>query len=112
MYVYQEVKEMLEKALEDVSRKGELTSGNLDIIDKLTHAIKSVDTIEAMERKSYAESSFDGHDRYSERRRDSMGRYTRDADRNEIIAEMHELKKRVSDEHTRREIENLIDRLK
>lgn len=116
MSIYHEAKEILERALEDVVRKGEVTSSNLDILDKLTHAIKSVDTINAMEKRSYAEDSFDnepsrtyGH--YYGAKRDRMGRYSRD-EKNELVAEMHELKKMTSDEHIKRKIDDLIAELR
>ena len=52
MHMYEELKEMLCKELEEITRKGELTAGSLDTVDKLTHAIKSIDTIVAMEEYS------------------------------------------------------------
>lgn len=111
MSIYHEAKEILERALEDVVRKGEVTSGNLDIIDKLTHAIKSVDTINAMEKRTYAEDSFDNEPRYYGAKRDRMGRYSR-GDKDELIAEMYELKKMASDEHIKHKIDNLIAELR
>lgn len=123
--VYYKLKEMLETALSDVVEGGEITSKNLETICYLVKTIKNVDTIEAMERSSNADHSFDsrpsrnynydGWD-YREgmsnaRRRDSMGRYSRD-DKNEIIAEMHELKNRVKDENVKHKIETLIEEMR
>lgn len=99
----EELRDMLCEELWKVSKKGELSSpAELDAIDKLTHSIKSIDTIAAMEE------SYNGGDRYSERngrssytngsynnsyneggnsyargrgryaRRDSLGRYSRE----------------------------------
>lgn len=119
--IFSKTKEMLERALEDVANKGEITSSNLDIIHKLVSSIKSIDTIEAMERSTYENNSFDsrpsrnynyGYDRSYARKRDSMGRYSRDAEKNEIIAEMHELKNRVKDEETKHKIEDMIEELR
>lgn len=122
--IYQHTKEMLEHALEDVASKGEITSSNLDIIHKLVSSIKSLDTIEAMEKSSYENRSFDSRpsrnynygygmdDRSYARRRDSMGRYSRDDEKNEIIAEMHELKKRVSDPETKKKLSEMIEELR
>ena len=72
------LREMLMKELKEVTDKGELTAGSLDVIDKLTHSIKSIDTIMAMEGSSHDGYSYD--DGYSRRgrKRDSMGRYSRD----------------------------------
>ena len=44
-----ELREMLMDELHKISSKGELTAGSLETVDKLTHSIKSIDTICAME---------------------------------------------------------------
>lgn len=127
--IYRRTKEMLEHALEDVANKGEITSSNLDIIHKLVSSIKSLDTIEAMEKSSYENNSFDsrpsrnydygygyenrgGRSNARGQRRNAMGRYSREGERNEIIAEMHELKNRVSDPETKHKIEEMIEELR
>lgn len=122
--IYKHTKEMLEHALEDVAAKGEITSSNLDIIHKLVSSIKSLDTIEAMEKSSYENRSFDSrpsrnynygyeYDGMSNaRRRDARGRYSRDDEKNEIIAELHELKNRVKSEDTKRKIEEMIEEMR
>lgn len=75
----EDIREMLMKELEKYSKKGELSAGSLEIIDKLTHAIKSIDTIMAMEDSGYSnESGYSyARGRGSNARRDSMGRYSR-----------------------------------
>ena len=40
-----ELKDMLCKELEEYGRKGELTAGSLEIVDKLSHAIKNIHKI-------------------------------------------------------------------
>lgn len=84
-----ELKEMLCDELMQIADKGELTAGSLDTIDKLTHSIKSIATIMAMEdseysyengnmggnMNSYRGSSYRGGS-YAQRR-DSRGRYSR-----------------------------------
>ena len=85
-----ELKEMLCDELMQIADKGELTAGSLDTIDKLTHSIKSIATIMAMEdsdysyedgnmggmnRGSYRGGSYRGYDQ----RRDSRGRYSRNS---------------------------------
>lgn len=80
-----ELKELLMKELEEYGRKGVLESaGSLEIIDKLAHAIKNIcKIIESSEEDG--QPSYDGsYNRDSRgvskaaRRRDSMGRYSRD----------------------------------
>lgn len=81
-YMY-ELKEMLCEELEDIAENGELTAGSLDTIDKLTHSIKSIATIMAMEDAGYSREYVSKYDGGSYRggsyaqRRDSMGRYSR-----------------------------------
>lgn len=75
MNAMEEIREMLMAELEKCSKKGELSAGSLEVIDKLTHAIKSIDTIMAMEGASNEGGSYA---RGNNARRDSMGRYSND----------------------------------
>ena len=78
----EELRDMLCDELDNMTEQGELTTGSLDIIDKLTHSIKSIDTILAME-ESYSNRYDDGYSRRGSyargrnARRDSRGRYSR-----------------------------------
>ena len=118
--VYKRIKYMLDNALEDVAEKGELTPNNLEIIEKLICSINGINDLEDREQSSKVSKGY-GYD-YDDRemlrsmasKRDSMGRYTRDneSEREEVIAEMHELKHRVSDPHTKRKIEKMINELR
>ena len=73
-----ELKEMLCDELYDIAEKGELTAGSLDTIDKLTHSIKSIATIMAMEDAGYSRDYVGKYvgGSYAQKR-DSMGRYSR-----------------------------------
>ena len=94
MHKLYDLREMLMDELEQITKRGQITEGSLDIVQKLTHSIKSIDTILAMEqssgesresresrdgysgrryREGSRESSYDGGT--SGRRRDSMGRF-------------------------------------
>ena len=63
--MYEDLCEMLEGELNTITKKGELTKESLELIDKLTHAIKSVTTIKAMEdaEKWDGGSSYRGYSR-------------------------------------------------
>ena len=78
MHKLDELRDMLMEELEECSDKGELSAGSLEVIDKLAHAIKSIDTIVAMEDAGYSNdySYARGRGRYA--KRDSMGRYSSD----------------------------------
>lgn len=131
-----ELREMLMDELKSITGKGELTAGSLETVDKLTHSIKSIDTICAMEEAG--EYSYDGMS-YANRNRDSRGRYSSGtgndgsyayggsyrggnsnrgggssrrgysrADKNELIEELRELMNEASDSRSRNAIQNAI----
>jgi hypothetical protein len=78
----EELREMLCEELDKITKKGELSAGSLDVVDKLTHSIKSIDTIIAMEDAGYSSDDYSmrgnsyARGRGSNARRDSMGRYS------------------------------------
>lgn len=71
------VRDMLCAELDKQAQKGKVGStSDLQIIDWLTHSIKSIDTIMAMEDAGYGDDGYSGaRGRYATR--DSMGRYSR-----------------------------------
>ena len=83
-YMY-ELKEKLCDELEEIARKPEMGAGDLEIIHKLTDTIKNIDKIEIMkENGGYSQAgdwemrgTYDRGSSYR-RKRDSMGRYSRD----------------------------------
>ena len=81
----EELREMLCEELDKITKKGELSAGSLDVVDKLTHSIKSIDTILAMEDAGYSSDDYSmrgnsyARGRGSNARRDSMGRYSNDS---------------------------------
>lgn len=87
MYMH-ELKEKLCEELEEIARKPEMSAGDLEAAHKLTDTIKNIDKIEMLAeddgysragnweadmRGTYARGSS-----YRGRKRDSMGRYSRD----------------------------------
>ena len=61
-----ELKEKLCDELEEIARKGELGSGDLDIIHKLTDTIKNLDKIEMLEDGGYSQAGYrDGGSSYA-----------------------------------------------
>ena len=77
MHKLEELKEMLMRELEELTKKGELSAGSLDAVDKLTHSIKSICYIieEMEEEEGYSGARGGGRGRGRNARRDSMGRY-------------------------------------
>ena len=85
-----ELKEKLCDELEEIANKGELGSGDLEIIHKLTDTIKNLDKIEMLEDGGYSQAgdwemegrgSYARGSSYRNQRRDSRGRYSRDRGR-------------------------------
>jgi small nuclear ribonucleoprotein (snRNP)-like protein len=92
MHTYYELKDMLKKELDQIVKKGELSAGSLETIDKLLNSIKNACKITMYEEYaedgySYADSDMDmsnysyarggnGRGRGSNANRDSMGRYS------------------------------------
>lgn len=120
---YEELKEMLCRELEEITDRNELTAGSLETIDKLTHSLKCIDTIIAMEEagqsnmypymRSYAEG---GQSNRRGQRRDSMGRYSsrnnrgysRDDARADMVSDLYALMQDAPDEQTRRKLQRFI----
>lgn len=81
-----ELKEKLCDELEEIANKGELGAGDLEIIHKLTDTIKNLDKIGMLE-DGYSQAgdweiegrAYNRGSSYARRKRDSMGRYSRDS---------------------------------
>lgn len=126
MKTYDKIKDMLCNELDEISKKNELTSNNLEIIYKAADIIKDITTIEAMERDYSGGYSKDGgySNGYYERfpfymydgegnsyargrgtyaNRDSMGRYSRDS---------HEYSNEGYSRDTASELQRMMDNAK
>ena len=141
-----ELCEMLSRALKDANEKlrnagGKLSTSDLDYVDKLTHALKSIKTTVAMMeseemddggsygsyrmrgysrdgsyRGSYDDGSY-ARGRYANR--DSMGRYSsrngysRDgySGHGDMVDELRDLMQQAPDDATRQEFQRMIQKL-
>lgn len=122
----------LGEANEKIKRAGgKMSSGDLEYLDRLTHAIKSVKTTIAMMEaedggesgyympmygRSYGDRSYGMRDGNSyARRRDSMGRFTSRRGGmsydDGMVEELRDLMDRAPDEATKREFHKLITRI-
>ena len=118
MKTYHDLKDMLCEELDEITRKGELTAGSLDTVDKLTHSIKSLETIIAMNEAQDGESGYYPYMGRSYQRRDMRGRYSRDNrgysrddSRDGMIHDLRELMQDAPDEHTRKRFQSFIREL-
>ena len=115
--------EELKKANDKLVKSGNnMSPSDLEYIDRLTHAIKSVKTTKAMlesenydgySQRSYHHMPIYAYDdRSYARGRDLMGRYTsRDTGPDMVITELKEAMEKASDERSRMKIKQLIDEM-
>lgn len=123
-----ELKELLCEELKDYGKKGEMTAGSLEVIDKLAHAAKNIDKlIESEEGYSGNDQSYNSYarGRGTYAKRDSMGRYSsrrgysreysrnysREYSRDGIADKLRELVEEAPDEKTRNEIQRLAEKM-
>lgn len=138
MHTYYEAKEMLKKELDNIVKKGELSAGSLETIDKLLNSIKNACKITMYEEYaedgySYADGDADmsdyayarasGRGRGSNARRDAMGRYSSrgysrrgrysydDGDKQEKMDMLREMMNEVSSDEERRALNKIIRRM-
>lgn len=135
MHELHKLKDMLCEELEEYGSKSELTTGTLDVVDKLAHTIKNLQKIiEKYEDDEYSgryaynyrggsyndgmmyDGSYaDGRGRTGNVKRDSMGRYARDmkgySRHGDMVAELHELMQDAPDERTRMEFQKFIQKI-
>lgn len=103
-----DIKDMLCEELDNIADKGEITNSSLETVDKLTHSLKSIETIIAMNENSeppYRTSggscnSRNGRSRDTGRmysRGMSGRRYSRDEGNEYIIDRMEEIMESATD---------------
>ena len=130
MHELHELKEKLLRELEEYGTK-ELSAGTLDVVDKLSHAIKNICKIIDMHEDdegysgmmrpylggvAYARDggSYRGgsYARGRNARRDAMGRYSSEMgysrDGEELARQIRDLMAEAPDEHIRRDMEKLL----
>ena len=123
-----DLRDLLCEELEEYGKKGELSAGTLDIVDKLTHTIKNLDKIiEVNEDEEYSNASGPHGDGYGgmidhdgvsygrgrDGRRDSRGRYSgRGYSRKGDMADrLRDLMHDAPDEKTRQDIQRIVTRI-
>lgn len=138
MHIYYDAKEMLHRELEEIVKKGELSAGSLDTIDKLLNSIKNACKIIMYEEYSedgysYADADGDmsaysyargrggnavrdGRGRYSNARggrRDysRRGGYSYDDGKDEKVEMLREMMQEVGSDEERRALKQIIRRM-
>ena len=130
MRVYVDLKELVEREIQNIVRKDEMDDKCLEHLDKLVDIAKDIDTIFAMNDYSegYEDYGYSQNARYphiyrddtmpmvngnSYQRRDNMGRYSRGYSRSDgmIRDRLESMMNEATTEHEREEIRSAIDRL-
>ena len=128
------LKETLCAELEEYSRKGKMSAGDLEVVDKLTHTIKNLDKIienydeysgamDYSRERGYSNRYSMASGRGRNARRDSMGRYSSRSDMggysnerdgysgHDMVMELRELMEDAPDDRTRMEFEKFIRKM-
>lgn len=129
MHALYELKDILMSELEEYGKKGELSAGSLEIVDKLCHAIKNLDKIiwcceedgysendgysSRTMNVSYRNGGYSNTGRSYARNRDSRGRYSRSgySRHGDLAQRVREMMAEAPNERTRQDMENLAMRL-
>lgn len=125
--LYNTLDELCEKVSKELGKAnekltGNMSAGDVEFVDKLTHMLKSIKTTMAMmDSEGYSSDAYGNMGGYSRRtypRRDSMGRYSGrgysrgySMDSGEMVEELRTLMNSAPDERTRREFQSFIDRM-
>ena len=124
--LYEDLEEMCEVLADELSKTndkleksgGQISAGDIEYIDKLTHAIKSIKATKAMMESDSDHSYARGRGSYARgrnARRDSMGRYSREQGysmaNDGMIMELRELMQDAPDERTRMEFQKFIRKI-
>lgn len=101
MHALYDLKETLCRELEEYGKKGGgLSTGTIDVIDKLAHTVKNLNKI-IEEEESEASYGMNG-------RRDSMGRYSRTGG---MADQLRRMSYDAPDERTRQKLQSLASEM-
>ena len=125
MHEIYELKERLLKELEEYGRKGDLSTGSLEVIDKLSHSVKNLCKIleesdegysngmRYTDGRMYTDGRSYARGRTGYVRRDSMGRYSRNGysyEGEEMADQLRDLMADAPD-HIKSDIQRLINKV-
>ena len=130
MHELNELKEMLCKELKEYGEKGEMSTGTLDVVDKLAHTVKNLDKIieayedeEGYSSRNHPDGMGGSYRSYPRmyrggsyargRKRDSMGRYSSNGYSRDdgMVEELRGLMEDAPNEAIKRDIQRLIDKV-
>ncbi len=113
--MYSNIKRFISQEMSDLDHKivtnGKLSMQEVQYMDLLAHAEKSLLTCEAMKESGYQDNS-----EYGARRRDSMGRYADEThhdsyQHDSMIGELHSLMEKAPNEQIRRKYSDFVSEI-
>lgn len=119
---WDELRDNLCRELDEIAGKGELSAGDLETVDKLTHTLKNLDKImmggeysnagDWYAMGNYGRESYRGDYRdgmsYRGRKRDSMGRYSRADAKDDMADKLRRMMDDAPDSRTREALEKAL----
>ena len=119
---WDELRDNLCRELDEIAGKGELSAGDLETVDKLTHTLKNLDKImmggeysnagDWYAMGNYGQESYRGDYRdgmsYRGRKRDSMGRYSRADAKDDMADKLRRMMDDAPDSRTREALEKAL----
>lgn len=114
-----DLKEKLNEELDDIARKPELSAGDLETVHKLTDTIKNIDKICMLEdEEGYSRDGkrmiyddYRNDSSYAGRKRDSMGRYSREGSKEHMISKLEDMMSDADNEKTKSAIRKCISEI-
>lgn len=131
--VYEDIEKMLCKELEEIGRKGELTSNNLEVMYKSVDIVKDLYVIDAMQHEGYSydysneysevyrpryaydnhpQNSYDDRGRGTHANRDSMGRYSSEGYSRASADDLRGLMSRTQNEQDREILRKALENMR
>lgn len=94
--------------LDAIADKGSITNGSLAALDQLTHSLKSIETIMAMEDSGYSKDMYPSR-MYRDNR--PYLHYSRDTEKDAAVKELRSMLADVSDDKARKALRACISQM-
>ena len=116
--IFEDLRDIVMREIDDINRKGELDENSLMCAYKLIDIVKDIHEIDAHENgysqtgmyyDGYRGNSYTGG--YSNRNRDGMGRYSRNSERDDLMAKMEHMINTAGSETERQTIKRIMNQL-
>lgn len=114
----EDLRETLCRELDEIAGKGDLSAGDLETVDKLTHTLKNLDKImmggeysntgDWYAMGNYGRDGYRDDYRYRGRKRDSMGRYSRADAKDDMADKLRRMMDDAPDSRTREALEKAL----